>query len=114
MAEKGFLGSLFDLSFAEFITTRVIKVLFVLAIIFAAIEALLMIVWGFGAGVLGGIALLIISPILFLFFVILARVWLELIIVIFRIAENTGRLAEQSPGAAAAPPASEPPPAQPS
>jgi len=113
MAEKGFLGSLFNLSFTEFITTRVIKVLFILAIIFAAIAALVMIVSGFAGGVLSGIVLLIISPILFLVYVILARVWLELVIVIFRIAENTGRLAEPSPGAAAAP-ASEPPPAQPS
>jgi len=111
MAEKGFLGSLFDLSFTEFITTRVIKVLFILAIIFSAIEAVLMIVWGFGGGALTGILLLIISPIVFLVFVILARVWLELVIVIFRIAENTGRLAERGPGAAA--PTSEPPPAQP-
>jgi hypothetical protein len=39
-------------------------------------------------------------------------VWLELIIVIFRIAENTGRMAGQSP-AAAAPTTTEPPPAQP-
>lgn len=111
MAEKGFLGSLFDLSFTEFITTRVIKVLFILAIIFSAIAAVAMIVSGFAGGAISGIVLLIISPILFLVYVILARVWLELIIVIFRIAENTGRLAEQSPGAAA-PPTTEP--AQPS
>jgi len=113
MAEKGFLGSLFNLSFTEFITTRVIKVLFILAIIFAAIAALVMIVSGFAGGVLSGIVLLIISPILFLVYVILARVWLELVIVIFRIAENTGRMADQNPGAAAAP-TSEPPPAHPS
>lgn len=85
-----------------------IKVLFILAIIVSAIVAVVMIVSGFVSGALSGIVLLIISPILFLVYVILARVWLELIIVIFRIAENTGRLAEQSPGAAA-PPAAEPP-----
>ena len=112
MAEKGFLGSLFDLSFTEFITTRVIKALFILAIIVAAIAAVVIIVSGFVSGALSGIAMLVISPILFLVYVILARVWLELVIVIFRIAENTGRLAEQGPGAAA--PTSEPPPAQPS
>ena len=107
MAEKGFLGSLFDLSFTEFITTRVIKVLFILAIIFWAFATLGFIVAAFTSGALKGIVFLIISPIVFLVYVILARVWLELIIVIFRIAENTGRMAGQSPGAAA-------PPAQPS
>lgn len=113
MAEKSFLSSLFDLSFTEFITTRVIKVLFILAIIVSAIAAVVMIVTGFVGGALSGIVLLIISPILFLVFVILARVWLELVIVIFRIAENTGRLAEQS-RATTAPPTSGQPPAQPS
>lgn len=103
MAEKGFLGSLFDLSFTQFITTRVIKVLFILAIIFSALAALFMIVSGFAGGALTGIVLLIVSPILFLVYVILARVWLELIIVIFRIAENTGRMAGQSPGSTAPP-----------
>ena len=109
MAEKGFLGNLFDLSFTEFITTRVIKVLFILAIIFSAIAAIAIIISGFVGGALQGIVLLVILPILFLVCVILARVWLELVIVIFRIAENTGRLAEQGQGAAA-PPTSEPPP----
>ena len=107
MAEKGFLGSLFDLSFTEFITTRVIKALFILAIIVSAIAAVVIVVSGFVSGALSGIVLLVISPILFLVYVILARVWLELVIVIFRIAENTGRLAEQGQGAAA--PTSDPP-----
>jgi hypothetical protein len=38
---------------------------------------------------------LVLSPLYFLVMLIGARIWLELIIVIFRIAENTGEIAAQ-------------------
>jgi len=95
MDTQGFLGSIFDLSFTEFITIRIIKFLFILGIIFAAIGTLLLIVTGFSNGIGAGILSLILSPLIFLVYVLLARIWCEMIIVIFRIAENTGRLVEQ-------------------
>ena len=94
--EKGFMGSLFDLSFTEFVTTRIIKFLYIIAIIVAAIAAIAIIVSGFAQGFVVGIISLILSPIIFLLYVVLSRVWLELIIVIFRIAENTGRLVDKN------------------
>ena len=95
MEHKGLFGSLFDLSFTEFVTTRVIKVLFVLAIVIAAIGALGLLISGIASG--GGTAFLaiILAPIAFFLCVLMARIWLEVIIVLFRIAENTGRLVEQ-------------------
>ena len=95
MDTQGFLGSIFDLSFTEFITIRIIKFLFILGIIFAAIGTLLLIVTGFSNGIGVGILSLVLSPLIFLVYVLLARVWCEMIIVMFRIAENTGRLVEQ-------------------
>jgi hypothetical protein len=95
MDTQGFLGSIFDLSFTEFITIRIIKFLFILGIILAAIGTLLLIVTGFSNGIGAGILSLVLSPLIFLVYVLLARVWCEMIIVIFRIAENTGRLVEQ-------------------
>jgi hypothetical protein len=95
MDTQGFLGSIFDLSFTEFITIRIIKFLFVLGIILAAIGTLLLIVTGFSNGIGVGILSLVLSPLIFLVYVLLARIWCEMIIVMFRIAENTGRLVEQ-------------------
>lgn len=95
MDTQGFLGSIFDLSFTEFITIRIIKFLFILGIIFAAIGTLLLIVTGFSNGIGAGILSLVLSPLIFLVYVLLARIWCEMIIVIFRIAENTGRLVDQ-------------------
>lgn len=94
MQDKG-LGMLFDLSFSEFVTTRIIKFLFILGIISAAIWALVAVVGGFREGVGKGLLWLVLSPVIFLFLVFVSRVWCELIIVVFRIAENTSRLVEQ-------------------
>lgn len=95
MENKGLLGSLFDLSFSEFVTTRVIKVLFILGVIFAGIGSLAFIVSGFRGGFLKGLLFLILSPLVFLLWTLGNRIWCELIIVAFRIAENTSRMVEQ-------------------
>lgn len=97
MQEKGFFGRLFDLSFNEFITTKIIKFLYVLAMIGAGIGALVILIGGFRSGSFGGaVGGLILAPIAFVLYVVLARIWLELVIVVFRIAENTAKLAGQS------------------
>ena len=94
--QKGFFRALFDLSFSDFITTRLIKVLYVIAIVLAGFAALAVIVSGFTQGVGMGILFLILSPIVFFLYVIMARVWLEIIIVVFRIAENTQTMADKA------------------
>ena len=96
MGNKGFFGSLFDLSFTEFVTTRIIKVLFVLAIIGSGIGALAVLIGGIASGGAQAFISIILAPIVFLLYVVLAGIWLEVIIVLFRIAENTGKLVEQS------------------
>ena len=111
MEYKGFIGSLFDLSFTEFVTTRLIKLLFVLAIIGAGIQTFIILIGSFAGGFASGLLGLIFSPVIFLVMVVLSRVWLELIIVVFRIAENTGRmvnLSQKSPVIEPAPQTEEP------
>jgi uncharacterized membrane protein len=95
MEEKGTFGLLFDLSFGEFVTTRVIKVLFVLGVVLAGIACLIMLGSGFKGGFGSGLIALILTPIIFIIWTLLIRMWCELIIVAFRIAENTSRLVEQ-------------------
>jgi hypothetical protein len=86
--QKGFFGSLFDLSFSSLITTSVIKVLYVLTLIGIGLTALGFIVVAFKADTaFGVVTLLILAPLASLFYVIYARVILEFIIVVFRIAE---------------------------
>lgn len=92
---KGFITSLFDFSFTEFITIRTIRILYGILIALAGIAALYFIVTGFRASAAMGILYLILSPLLFFLDVIIVRIWLEIVMVIFRIEENTRKLAEK-------------------
>lgn len=117
--QKGFFGSLFDVSFSSLITTKVIKVLYVLSIIVIGLGALALVVSAFADSVAAGIVVLVIAaPLGALLYLIYARVLLEIVIVIFRIMETNIELvalqrASAGPSAPPppTPPASEPPPA---
>ncbi len=92
MGEKSGFSMLFDLSFSEFITTRVIKVLFVIMIVLSALGTIAIVVSAFMGALWTGVIALLFSPVIFLLYVLFARIWCEMIIVLFRIAENTSRL----------------------
>lgn len=93
---KGFLSRLFDLSFETFITTSIIKVLYILFIVFAGLAAIGFILAGFATDAATGIVFLVLSPLLFLLYVILARIWLEIVIVLFRIHDQTAETARNT------------------
>ncbi len=90
MQNKGFFGALFDLSFSEFITTKLIKVLYILLLIVLVLGYVGLVISGFSNGAGTGLLMMfIVGPIGVLLYLILIRVYLELIMVIFRIEENT-------------------------
>jgi uncharacterized membrane protein len=90
---KGFFGSLFDLSFTSLVTTKIIKVLYVLAVIVIGLYAFIFIVGAFSrSSTAGALVLLILAPLFALVSLIYARVLLEVIIALFRIMENTSEL----------------------
>ena len=95
--QKGFLGRLFDFSFGEFITPTIIKLLFGLSIFFSGLYMVSMIWGAFGTSTTYGIVALILSPLLFLLFVIIAKVYLEIIIILFRIAADVKDLTDKGP-----------------
>ena len=86
--DRGFFNSLFDLSFTSFITTKIIKVIYVLTLIGIALFTLALVVSSFqkSAG-LGMFVLLIAAPIGAMIYTIYTRVILEFIIQVFRIGE---------------------------
>jgi len=88
--KKGFFASLFDFSFSEFITTRIIKVLYGLGIMGAILLSGLVFITPLikGYSSTGGkLWAIILFPLLALLYIIIIRVIYEVIIVIFRIAE---------------------------
>lgn len=93
---RGFFESLFDLSFSSFITTKLIKVLYLLWLVGAGLTALRFILTGLQSGLGSALARIIGAALAFLFAAIYGRVLMELIIVVFRIAEHTGQIAERA------------------
>jgi CDP-diglyceride synthetase len=84
-----FLQALFDFSFKQFISPKIMKFLYGLSMILAGLMALSLIIAGFEASMwLGILALLFGAPLLFLMTVISNRVFLELILVIYRMADS--------------------------
>lgn len=88
---KGFFQALFDTSFSDLITPKIIRILYLIGMVIAAIAALAFIITGFGRSIGLGILSLILSPIVFVLYVISFRVGLETLMVVFQIAENTRR-----------------------
>ena len=88
-SSKGFLASLFDIGFTSFVTPKVVKAVYVLVMILTALWELALAVGAFRLNtVLGIIVLFILSPIFFVVYLALWRIVLELVMVIFRIAED--------------------------
>ncbi len=89
--EKGFFGSLFDLTFEAFVTIRIIKVLYIIAILASGLFAIGVLVSLIQQGGFLVVVAFIAAPIAFFGAVLLSRIYLEIVIVLFRIAENTGQ-----------------------
>ncbi|MGQ9498599.1 MAG: DUF4282 domain-containing protein [Desulfotomaculales bacterium] len=110
MQERSFWSQLFDFSFSSFVTLKVIKVLYGLWIVIGVIAAMSTLTGGLGMmGIMhfgygwstGAFLLSLIWAVIFFFlWVIGGRIWMETIIVLFRIAENTSALVEAGRGGA--------------
>lgn len=92
---SGFFRALFDFSFSSFITTRIIKVLYIISIVLIGLGSVAFLIAGLTQGAGAAIVALIGAPLFFILYVIITRMWLELIIVIFRIAEYTREISRQ-------------------
>lgn len=108
--QRGFFGSLLDLSFTSFVTTKLIKVLYVLSLVLLAIAYVVIAIALFSSGGgdsftvgddgtfqadsggntgLGLLWLFVLGPLFLFFYTLLYRVFFELVVVLFRIFENT-------------------------
>ena len=106
---RGFIGSLFDLSFRSLIGVRVVAVLYAVALLLGAVVI-------FGTAAVGacpglfkamgfvidpppaGVRMLVVllSPVAYLVYVIYARFHFEMMVVLFCIAENTAGMADRA------------------
>ena len=93
-AGKGFIASLFDFSFENLVTPKIIKVIYVLITIWVALMALFVLIIGFKTGGIAGglVVLIIVEPILILLTLGIYRVILEAFMVIFRIYDEAKQI----------------------
>jgi hypothetical protein len=101
----GFLADLLDFTFTRFITVKWVKLIFIIGIAICALAAvgiglfgLITLFTGPGfAGKLAGLFMIIAAAVGFLFQVIALRIYMELIVVLFRIEEHTRVMAGGNP-----------------
>jgi hypothetical protein len=89
--EVGFFAALFDLDFKTFIALRFIKIIYVIALVFIGLGSVGVFFVSIGNG---DVLTAIFALVFFLFYLIIVRVWLEVIAVLFRIGENTTAIRE--------------------
>ena len=86
---KNFFAKLFDLSFSEFVTPSVIKVVYILAMIGVVFLWLGFSIAAFQSGVVAGIfVLFVLGPLYALFLLIITRITFEFYVAVIRIAED--------------------------
>src|SRR5579875_3715967 len=86
---KGFVSSLFDFGFTSFVTPKVVKVVYALIVIVLGLGSLGLVLFAFLNRLLFGLlALIILAPLYFFISLALWRISLEIVMVVFRIAED--------------------------
>jgi uncharacterized protein DUF4282 len=91
--QGGFLNALMDTRFDHLITPSLIRFLYVVGMVILALGALAVIIAGFAESAGTGVLLLILAPIGALIYLIVLRLWLELIVVAFKIREAAEEVA---------------------
>lgn len=98
---KSFFAALFDVSFSSFIIPKILRVLFIIGIVFAGLGAIVFLVTSLLQGTVTSILMgIIVAPIMFLLYAILIRVYCELLLVFFSLRENVQRMADHIVGGA--------------
>jgi hypothetical protein len=96
----GILAGLFDFSFETFVAARLVKILYICSLIGVSIVAAIGLaggVAGLASGAASGVVAVITAPLGWLFFLALARLWLERIIVIFKISDDLRDIRDSGP-----------------
>lgn len=89
---RAVLDLVFDFSFKRFVTPRLVRILYVLSILAALIFALSWMFSGETSGFFDRLTRLVTGPLAFLVYLLGARVSMEFVLAVFKIAENVERL----------------------
>lgn len=86
---KGLLRSLFDFGFTSLITTKIIRFVYALLVVLYSLVAVVLFFTGLVSGSSTGVLFaLFVVPLGYLVYLILIRIWMEVLIVVFRIGDD--------------------------
>jgi len=85
---RGFLKSLYDFSFSNFITSKVIRLVYIIITILYSLGAIIGFIGLLARGGIGIPIAIIGVPLVYLLYLALARIMMEFIMVVFRIGED--------------------------
>jgi hypothetical protein len=89
------LGGLFDFTFEKFITPSIVKIVYIVVIVMAALMWLGFIFGGMANGIGGFFFGLIFGGLAAVLMVLFYRIFLELTMILFRIHDNTNTMANK-------------------
>jgi hypothetical protein len=101
---KGFFGALFDFGFTSFITLRFLKVIYAVLVGLILLAGVLFFIVAASRGGAGALLGVVLVPVVTLLYLVIARVYMEIIALFFRIGENTSVMAAAMTGGAPAAP----------
>jgi hypothetical protein len=84
-----------DFGFKRFVTPRLVRTIYLLSLAAAGIGAFAWLRAGFSESLLRGLFTLVTAPLSFLLYALVARVSLEFVLAVIRIAENTDQLVKR-------------------
>ena len=101
---KGFFSSLFDFSFTHLVATKLVRLYYGVAMVLTGLGTLMFLLmtlggaWsqGFGAFLGALIVAPVLSAVLFLFWLIFHRLFCEVLVVLFRIAESLSSIDQKT------------------
>ena len=104
--EKGGWRILFDFSFKKFIMLDLVRILYILAVIFTSVICLFIVVSAIGmfaahpgfAEAFYALAMLVLAPVVFFLNLCAIRVYLEAVIILYRIREDVAEMKEKKGG----------------
>lgn len=94
----GGLADIFDLTFSIYVTPTVVRIIYILVIVFGALWWLALVIASLFQSPGAVLAALVLGGIGFVISVLLWRVLLEVVMVIFAIKDHTERIADASGG----------------
>jgi uncharacterized membrane protein len=94
LQRKSFFESLVDFSFANFIATRLVGIIYGISIVCIALAVLGIALGSFSQGFFTGLGALIISPLVGFLYLLIIRIALESMVAGIRTAENTSEIKE--------------------